>query len=842
MDSLEAGIAELLSLTERDKPRLPKFSLENFCRSPVTGMMHEKQLAFVKDRSHRVHVMCARQSGKSQGDDAILMEAGLFAPYSTNTILGFNGPHIRSQNWEPIWKRMFDRFAGLDSDWRNESRMVTTFPNGARVIMSGTDDAKHIKNVLGGRIDNGVFIIDECFVAGTLVDGRPIETIVTGDLVAAIDHVTGAVVRRRVAQTLKRQSVDIMNVRSEAGAVTCTASHPFFVKDKGYVHAKNLREGDLLCVRHSMFGQADMLSVVPVDPANQAVDGEHVAHAGRQRADRGGQAVVQPDEQPGVQREDASHASADWSSAEREGRQRARSDTGGGHLGRGAGRTMEDRTSRADEGEEARGVWVPDLLQAGSGGRIDQDMYRGRWSEPFDAGAEGPGREEDGALKWARVEGVSRVEPGGTGGTTVYNLEVEGAHTYFANGVLVHNCQDQGVLDELLDSILPPMMGINARIILSGVFPEVPAGRFWRESGWVERNGQWVQEGSRGWSRHNWGRLANVHTPDAWAVLQRYLAETGLSMDDPQIVRDWTGRPAFDPEATAYRYLKSRNGYQPVTPEWLRMIYGAAKDGVAIDERGKEIKYAHEMRLDKNGARYGMMAAEPLDGVNVFGMALDPGSNSDRASIQAWGWGERFRGVQHVFDWTSERAARLSTGDMFAVLGLVYRALLRHGTGAGVCNPRYDAGSSQNTIDNLQGDYGIPLVLAAKKSDLIGQVNRNNDLLIDGRARIMAGSALEQDYTRARWDKAALERMQRVWARAWHPDSSEAGRYALQDFFESFKTEPDRPVEYGYREPFGQASPDGQGSVPYGPGNYGEGAAMPDRGHSGGGYGGGYQP
>lgn len=555
---LERGIEELLALTERERPRLPRFSLENFCGK------HVKQLAFAKDRHHRKHVMCARQVGKSYADDGILLDAGLTLPQSTNIILGINGPQIRNNNWEPIWKRQFDKFSGLDGASSNETRMVTTFPNGARVFFGGVDDARHIKNLLGGRVERGVVIIDESQDAGPM-------------------------------------------------------------------------------------------------------------------------------------------------------------------------------------------------------------------------------------------------------------------------------------LDELLDSILPPMLGAGAQLILSGVFPEVPAGRFWRESGWHERDGQWTQDvGFHGWSHHNWGRRDNVFTPDAWALLERYLEETGLSMNDPQIIRDWMGLPSFDPEATAYRYLKSRNGYDPVTPEWLRMIYGQAKDGVAVDERGKEIKYAHEMRIDKDGGRYGMMAAIPHEGVNIFGGALDPGSNSDRASIQFWGWGERYRGVQHVFDWTSQRRARLSTGDMFAVLGLAYRMLLKVGDGAGACNPRYDAGSSQNTIDNLQGDYGIPLVLAAKKSDLIGQINRNNDLLTDGRAKVMIGSALEQDYTRARWDKAALERGQRVWARAWHPDSSEAGRYGLQDYYEAAVEKHDPNLSYGYKEPIPStpAIMGGGGDTGYGSGSGWTGG---DPG-GGGGYGGGFQP
>jgi hypothetical protein len=509
VDDLARAIDEYLDLTEADQPKLPRFTLENFCRA-ADGRMHVEQRAFTTDQSHRIHCMCARQAGKSQGDDAILMDSGLFRPYSTNLILGFNGPHIRTNNWEPIWKRLFDRFSGLDDRWRNETRMLTTFPNGARVLMGGTDDVRHIKNILGGRIEDGVVIIDES--------------------------------------------------------------------------------------------------------------------------------------------------------------------------------------------------------------------------------------------------------------------------------------QEQETLDELLDSTLPPMMGMKARLILSGVFPDAPVGRFWRESGWVERDGEWVQERGRGWSRHNWGRLANVHTPDARAVLDRYLEDTGLTEDDPQIQRDWFGRPAFDPAATAYRYLKGRNGYVALSPDWMGPVYASGKD-----ERGKELMYAHEMRQDKDGAKFGMMAAEPLPGVRTFSLALDPGSNSDRASVQGWGWGEQSRIVQHVFDWTSPRAARLSTGQMFAVLGLAYRMLTRVGGRlGGVVKCRYDAGSSQNTIDNLQGDYGIPLVLAAKKTDLLGQVNRNNDMLTESRAQIMIGSALEQDYMRARWDRAALARTQRVWARLWHPDASEAARYALQDYFDAY-VEPEKP-------------------------------------------------
>lgn len=549
---LDDRIAELVDLTADVGPSLPRFSLQRHATA-ASGKVHTEQLGFMRDRSHRIHGMCARQAGKSQGDYGILMDAGLFQPNSTNLILGLNGPHLRMNGWEPIWKKLFDKYSGLDKDW-NYEKMQTTFPNGARVIFFGADDAKHLKNILGGRIENGVVIVDES--------------------------------------------------------------------------------------------------------------------------------------------------------------------------------------------------------------------------------------------------------------------------------------QDQGSLDELLDNTLPPMMGMGARLVLTGVFPEVPTGRFWRESGWREQGGTWVQEQLRGWSRHNWGRLANVHVPDSWAILQRYLADTGKSINDPDIIRNWMGKPAFDPNATAYRYGVARNGYQAIAPDWLHMAYAAQQD-----ERGRALKYCHPMRPDKSGVLHGMMASVPQLGVKIFALALDPGHASDRASIQGIGWGPDFRGAQHLFDWTTERKSFVSTGDMFAVLGLAYRAFLRWGE---ALNPHYDAGSSTNTIDNLQGDYGVPLVLAAKKSDKKGQVDRVNDLLTESKAQIMLGSAVEQDFARARWNKEALGRQQYEWDRAHHPDASEAYRYATGDYFESaVQKTPGPPGPYGYQDPLNPQRPGvvyghpSTGEAPMGGNAYDQG-----RGGSGGGYGG----
>lgn len=453
---------------------------------------HALQLAAMTDLHRRIHIMCARQSGKSWTDVGMLVDNALTRPGTTNIFLGLNSVAVRMNIWEPVVCRLFDRFSDLETSWLRGGRMIVRFPNGSRIIFGGYDDFRHIKNLLGGRLAGGVIVLDEA---------------------------------------------------QDAGAM----------------------------------------------------------------------------------------------------------------------------------------------------------------------------------------------------------------------------------LDELLDVILPPMMTPTTRIVLSGTIPETPAGRFWEESK------------RESWSAHRWGRLSNVHTPEAREMLDLYLADTGLSEDDPQIQRDWFGRAMFDMTATAYRYSRERNGYGATMPQWLADVYETKADVV----RGHALLFCHPMQADKKGgARHGLMASTPPEGVKIFSFAIDPGSTSDRVSIQGWGWGENSREVHHVFDWTTLQGAQLTTGQIFAMAGFARRVFGVYGS---VISWRYDAGSSQNTIDNLLTDYGIPVILAAKKTDLVGQVDRNNELLVSKRARIMLGSALEQDYERARWDKNARAAGQYKWASTWHPDPSEAGRYGLQDYFDAFK-------------------------------------------------------
>ncbi|MCR9141867.1 MAG: TIGR04388 family protein [bacterium] len=111
-----------------------------------------------------------------------------------------------------------------------------------------------------GYIDpvTGVYRQRTCFVAGTLVrmkDGtgenggnyKRIEDVKAGDLVMSWNEKTGEISTKPVTDTFVREAPEIYQITLENGEVIETTwSHPFYVEDKGWVKAKELRTGDIL--------------------------------------------------------------------------------------------------------------------------------------------------------------------------------------------------------------------------------------------------------------------------------------------------------------------------------------------------------------------------------------------------------------------------------------------------------------------------------------------------------------------------------------------------------------------------------------------------------------------
>lgn len=77
----------------------------------------------------------------------------------------------------------------------------------------------------------GAAFVDECFPAGTLVDGRAIETIKSGDMVQTWNHLTNSVEPRKVLRTSKRIPTEMFELFLRSGQkFRCTGDHPFYVR------------------------------------------------------------------------------------------------------------------------------------------------------------------------------------------------------------------------------------------------------------------------------------------------------------------------------------------------------------------------------------------------------------------------------------------------------------------------------------------------------------------------------------------------------------------------------------------------------------------------------------
>lgn len=360
-----------------------------------------------------------------------------------------------------------------------------------------------------------------------------------------------------------------------------------------------------------------------------------------------------------------------------------------------------------------------------------------------------------------------------TGAIVLFTGTDDQAHidNYLGNGfrrAVIDECQSQAdaLLRKLSEVTLPPACSDRGgQLLLSGTIPEVPAGYFYET---------WST--GEGWLKRSWNRFDNPHMGTHEFQMQRltnFMQRTKRPITDQLIRRDWFGEEAFDTSVTAYGYSIARDQYAPEEPKWLdKALQLWAGDPL--------LEHLHRtVQPDDGTCRHGVMAAVPLPGIEVFSCAIDPGAG-DRFSVSVWGWGPGSPKVQHVFEFSSKRDAGLTWRLVAPVIKLVQQFYA----------PSfwwYDAGGSTVVMDGFELDTSLPALQPARKSARKLQVDKVRDLMIGGLLMVMAGSATEEDYQKARWDADKRAKMQWEWSNQWHPDPSESGRYALHSYFEMFE-------------------------------------------------------
>ena len=103
------------------------------------------------------------------------------------------------------------------------------------------------------QLDNGGLddcLGPECFVAGTQIKSvngsTAIEEIKVGDYVFAADPESGESGYKKVLQTFVNETHETVDVTYDGETITTTPTHPFYVPNKGWTNAIDLRVGDIL--------------------------------------------------------------------------------------------------------------------------------------------------------------------------------------------------------------------------------------------------------------------------------------------------------------------------------------------------------------------------------------------------------------------------------------------------------------------------------------------------------------------------------------------------------------------------------------------------------------------
>ena len=311
-------------------------------------------------------------------------------------------------------------------------------------------------------------IIDECFTGETLISTPrgdiPIRNLRTGDIVC------NAVGSGEVETVFTKAVAEVYDVAlSDGTVIRCTGSHPFFT-DRGWVQASELE-------REGLFRKEDVSRMLDDFRAKVAPHEEQGWEPTRKHEPNDGGQLEQARnlfsilreemEEPHAQRfvsfKDEGHVEAYRAQAASEMGKWMGDDCAAGSTSRNTREWVGRGASDTDYGwPQERGL--PERIQGGLGLSGDNGCHRGGWREPWNSSPSGRGQKERCLAGIVGVESISRVELESP--EVVYNLHVSGHPSYFAGGVLVHNCHG---ITPTTRSIIEAMREANPNLRVVGL-------------------------------------------------------------------------------------------------------------------------------------------------------------------------------------------------------------------------------------------------------------------------------------------------------------------------------------------------------------------------------------
>jgi len=282
-------------------------------------------------------------------------------------------------------------------------------------------------------------IVDECFSGDTLINtprgDKRIDELSIGD---AVYNASGIGIVQAVSERYRLKHDIMYTVRiSDGTSLRVTGSHPFFTS-AGWKHAADLERGDGIARIQDMSLLWHGLSTEEISRAEWegCLSGKKLIHKSQILFDLLFEENGKCDVDSGGKGKDVRFSAKDRASALADWWQRPWNDCRAEGSVFDFERWVDSGACDFDRRELARGA-VPGRLQGRHWKRALEDSDRaGR--EFTLRRAQGTGCEERCSAPFAWVESVSREECRRP--EAVYNLHVSGHPSYFAGGVLVHNC------------------------------------------------------------------------------------------------------------------------------------------------------------------------------------------------------------------------------------------------------------------------------------------------------------------------------------------------------------------------------------------------------------------
>ena len=130
--------------------------------------------------------------------------------------------------------------------------------------------------------------IPDCFVAGTPISTKfgsvPVKKIKIGDLVWSTNPETGKTELKAVVNTFVNETTHVTHITVNGETITSTQTHPYYVADRGWILAGNLRAGDILVTLNGEYVVLEQVQheilEAPVATYNFEVEGFHTYYVG----------------------------------------------------------------------------------------------------------------------------------------------------------------------------------------------------------------------------------------------------------------------------------------------------------------------------------------------------------------------------------------------------------------------------------------------------------------------------------------------------------------------------------------------------------------------------------